>query len=102
MGSSLDGGVVGDEYGDELPQRDSGRERLVGQGRATEGRGVVIEQPAEDLAPLVGLPVGGRDGIYHDLLRDWAAELLRHHCTTAPASAASAAAPAAAAASAVA
>ena len=24
--------------------------------------------PSEDLAPLVGLPVGGRDRIYHDLL----------------------------------
>ena len=53
--SGLHARVLGDECGDELPQRDGGGERLVGQPRAAERRGVVVEQPAEDLAPLVGL-----------------------------------------------
>ena len=54
---SAEGGIVGDECGDELAQRDGGRQRLVGQRRASERAGVVRAQPAEDLAPLVRVPV---------------------------------------------
>ena len=54
---SGEGGIVGDECGDELAQRDGGRQRLVGQRRASERAGVVRAQPAEDLAPLVRVPV---------------------------------------------
>ena len=64
--------------GDELPQRDGGRECPVGQPRASERAGVVRAQPAEDLAPLVRVPVGGGDGVLHHLLAD-RAEVLGGH-----------------------
>ena len=38
---SGEGGIVGDECGDELAQRDGGRQRLVRQRRASERAGVV-------------------------------------------------------------
>ena len=45
------------ECGDELPQGEGRREELIGQRRASERAGVVRAQPAEDLAPLVRVPV---------------------------------------------
>ena len=72
-------GVLRLECGDELPQGEGGREELIGQHGAGERAGVVRAQPAEDLAPLVGVAVGRGHRVVHHLLRDWAQELLRHH-----------------------
>ena len=44
---------------DHLAKGDRRRERLVRQGRAGERARVVGAEPAEDLAPLVGVAVGG-------------------------------------------
>ena len=58
----------------ELPIR---HEHLVVEGHVGHGAAVVLLEPLGDGGPFVDGPVGGFDGLLHDVLGDWADELVR-------------------------